>query len=239
MDAAIEREEARRNPQDVDDVEDGNETLAPAAKTKTEPSTPLRTAEGGSGGVGLSRAYSGSTLVPGNFGSPFSPDLTPTVSEEDSSDIPSPPLHRQRVVSSSGIAGQRSSSSTVLGAHALPPSPLSSEHAPAPQPNRLGSNSDISRGTMKMLQEPNVDEAVAEAMRKLSIVNNQQRPERAMKLPRQNPSHAPNDALKRCFQKQIDEELKAKSLNTREWLRMGTWWLMKVSDTTPAPRLTY
>ena len=230
MTSAIEREQATQQ-----EVEAGEEDdcLAPLAKTKTEPSTFAKMPEDEGMEVGISRALTGSTLVPGNAASVLSPDLTPSASEEDGSELGSSPLSRQRKPPTSGKVRQASISNPVPGHQALPPSPLSSdnpsnEHHKSPRSGRLASVGDTPQYPAKPQKEQNVDEAVAEAMKKLSMVNNQQRAERAMKLPRQNALHAPNEALKRCFEKQIEEEMKAKSLNTRDWLRMGTWWLIKV-----------
>ena len=232
MTSAIEREQAT---QQQDEADEEDEFLAPPTKTKTEPSTSAHMSEDGGINAGLSRAMTGSTLVPANAASVRSPELTPSVSSEGGSELGSPPLSRQRKIPTSGKVRQGLTSNPMPG-QALPPSPLSSDNTfgdnqKSSRSNRLVSMGEDSQEPAKPPKEQNVDEAVAEAMKKLSMVNNQQRAERAMRLPRQNALHAPNEALKRCFEKQIEEEMKAKSLNTRDWLRMGTWWLMKVLST--------
>ena len=241
MTSAIEREQANQQEAEVDadaDADEEGDSLAPLTKTKTAPSmsvasTSTPATEDGSVTIGVSRAMTGSTLVPGRTGSILPSDLTPSASEEDGSELGSSPLSRRTKSPIGGGIRQRSTSDSLTGLHIFPPSPLSSDvtssdREKGPRPHRVTSMGDASPLLTKPVKEQNVDEAVAEAMEKLSMVNNQQRAERAMKLPRQNALHAPNAALKRCFEKQIEEEMKAKSLNTRDWLRMGTWWLIKV-----------
>ena len=229
--SAVEREQAT---QEDDDMEEKNDVLAPLGKTQTEPvKVPRTPTEGGSDGPGISRAMTGSTLVPGHTTSVLTPELTPSASEEDGTELGSHFSNRQKKATANYGTHRGSLSSPTLHPYALPPSPLSSdkrssEDPVAPHTTRIGSSSDPTLPAQGSQKELNVAEAVAEAMRKLSVVNNQQRAERATKLPRQNAQHAPNEALKRCFQRQIEEELRAKSLNTRDWLKMGTWWLMKV-----------
>lgn len=232
MISAVEREQAS---QENDDAQEKDDILGPLEKIPTEPSKPPRTpTEDGGDGTGITRAMTGSTLVPGNTLGLLSPELTPSVSSEDGTDLVRSLSNHQKRATANQATHRGSLSSPSLRPNTLPPSPLSSEKRSsedpvAPQSSRLGSMSDPTLPTPAPSKELNVDEAVAEAMRKLSVVNNQQRAERAMKLPRQNAQHAPNEALKRCFQRQIEEELRAKSLNIRDWLKMGTWWLMKVN----------
>lgn len=46
--------------------------------------------------------------------------------------------------------------------------------------------------------------------------------------------HQPDDILKEQFQNLVDDELRLRGLDARDWLRVATWWLLKV----PIPFLT-
>lgn len=74
----------------------------------------------------------------------------------------------------------------------------------------------------------NVDEAVADAKRQLVTVRQREQSTRPPKVPTQDPERTPDPALRAYFQKSADDELQIRRLNPRDWLRVATWWLLKV-----------
>lgn len=71
-------------------------------------------------------------------------------------------------------------------------------------------------------------EAVADARRQLVSVRQREHSSRPLKLVSQDPERTPDPALCAIFQKSADDELQIRRLNARDWLRVATWWLLKV-----------
>lgn len=77
--------------------------------------------------------------------------------------------------------------------------------------------------------ERSPDELVAEVIKTLREKETFHRPLRYDRLRLKN--HQPNRVLSEIFEKHVNDELKRHSLNTfttKRWLRISTWWLLKV-----------
>lgn len=73
-----------------------------------------------------------------------------------------------------------------------------------------------------------VEEAVADARRQLLTVRQREQSSRPLKIVSQDPQRTPDPALSALFQKSANDELQIRRLNARDWLRVATWWLLKV-----------
>lgn len=73
-----------------------------------------------------------------------------------------------------------------------------------------------------------VEEAVADARRQLLTVRQREQSSRPLKVVSQDPQRTPDPALSALFQKFANDELQIRRLNARDWLRVATWWLLKV-----------
>lgn len=73
-----------------------------------------------------------------------------------------------------------------------------------------------------------VEEAVADARRQLLTVRQREQSSRPLKVVSQDPERTPEPALCALFQKSANDELNIRRLNARDWLRVATWWLLKV-----------
>ena len=73
-----------------------------------------------------------------------------------------------------------------------------------------------------------VEEAVADARRELVTVRQREQTSRPLKIVNQDPERMPDPALRALFQRSADDELQIRRLNARDWLRVATWWLLKV-----------
>lgn len=83
--------------------------------------------------------------------------------------------------------------------------------------------------TFKGGKPQDVGEAVAEAIKELSKIRQKEQSSRPLRIVRQDPVHRPDDSLKERFQRLADDELRIRRLNARDWLRVATWWLLKVN----------
>lgn len=76
-------------------------------------------------------------------------------------------------------------------------------------------------------KEQSPDELVAEVIKILREKQTFQRPLRYDRPRIKN--HLPNKVLSEKFEKHVNDELERHSLNTtKKWLRISTWWLLKV-----------
>lgn len=73
-----------------------------------------------------------------------------------------------------------------------------------------------------------VEEVVADARRQLVTVRQREQSSRPLKVVGQDPQRTPDPALSALFQKSANDELQIRRLNARDWLRVATWWLLKV-----------
>jgi len=229
---ALKRQEAARET-----LED-EEELAPLQKSKTAPAVaPSETSN--IDGVGIKRAFTGLTLIeqPSNL----SPESTPSMSSEDATEFtitsPATSTHKSHWVPvSTDKARKGSNMSAERGPKAYPLTPLPSDDMGSeafkspPRPRRLKSLG--AESTMTDLGRPrDVDEVVADAMKTLSTIRQKEQSARPLRIVRQDPQHQADEALQRRFQQLVDDELKVRRLNARCWLRVATWWLLKVRNT--------
>lgn len=80
-----------------------------------------------------------------------------------------------------------------------------------------------------------VEEVVADARRQLVTVRQRELSSRPLKVVSQDPQRTPDPALSALFQKSANDELQIRRLNARDWLRVATWWLLKVLLACPIP----
>ena len=73
-----------------------------------------------------------------------------------------------------------------------------------------------------------VDEVVADAKRQLITIREREQSSRPLKIVSPDPDRMPDPALCALFQKSANDELQIRRLNARDWLRVATWWLLKV-----------
>ena len=64
--------------------------------------------------------------------------------------------------------------------------------------------------------------------KELSKVRKQEEFARPLRYPRRDEIHQPDENLKKMFVELINEEAKYRRPNVRDWLRIATWWLLKV-----------
>lgn len=251
---ALERQEAtvsnsREQMQSQEQEEDDElDELSPLKKSQTAPQARTATPDvEGLGLQGLRRAFTGATLV--EPVSNVSPESTPSMSEEDTSEFgsPLPPMRKKPPTH----IGKRKGSSYSMDRverdrKALPPSPRPSEDYQAE--HTKSPSSDLKKPRSKKLAStskgpavkvngmgqnaPDVDEVVAEAMQQLSRIRQKEQSARPLRIVRQDPVHQPDETLKARFQQLADDELSIRRLNAKDWLRVATWWLLKARYNT-------
>ena len=74
----------------------------------------------------------------------------------------------------------------------------------------------------------NVAETVAAVMKEIFLSRQSGLASRPLEVEPQDPEHRPDDELRERFQALKDIELQIRRHNTRDWLRVATWWLLKV-----------
>lgn len=77
---------------------------------------------------------------------------------------------------------------------------------------------------------PRVMEAVMSAMQHLHHVRYQEQMSRPIRFEPQNELHRPSSGVLKVFEASVNEEMHIRRLITRDWLRVSTWWLLKVSS---------
>ncbi|KAJ5526258.1 hypothetical protein N7494_012908 [Penicillium frequentans] len=77
----------------------------------------------------------------------------------------------------------------------------------------------------------NVLGAVTSAMQQLRQVRLQEQLARPIRYVPQNKMHKPDQGTLKAFESSVNEELQARRLITRDWLRIATWWLLKARAT--------
>ena len=222
---ALERQEA--SEEGIDEAND----LAPLQKSKTAPTAPFESSDTNSPGIGITRMFTGSTLV--DPSTAISPESTPSMSSEDTSDFgpasPVTPNKRDWVQTSTG---KTRLSSLDSDSKALPTASTTSELDSDPARKQMRSRRLLSSAgessTMKGEKPQNVGEVVADAMKTLSLIRQKEQSARPLRIIPQDPQHTPDDTLKTRFQEHVNDELQIRRLNARDWLRIATWWLLKV-----------
>lgn len=231
---ALERQEASKET-----VETAEE-LTPIARVQTAPTVAATAKEmpedlEGLGLQSIRRAFTGATLVDPTA---LPPELTPPVSEEDASDHGSPKATSSKARSiPAGKSRKASTFSVGQETKALLPSPLasdgySSESSKKARSDRMASSAGQTAnflGKEKACQDQGaVMEAVAEAMQELSRVRQKEQSARPLRIVREDAIHRADDALRERFQQLAEDELRIRRLNAKDWLRVATWWLLKV-----------
>lgn len=226
---AMKRQDEKQTAVDESD-EDADETT-PLRRVRSVPATQLGSLNGESlVGKNLRRAITGTTLVdpPGKN---VSPESTPSLSEADLSEFGN--AHGQ-------VPRMGSPMNFDQGIRVLPPSPrasedLSTESLGTRRTRNLSSTSgdttnkaNGSPSATNCRKEKDLIEVVADARRELSKIRQKEQSQRPLRIVRQDKDHQPSNDLKEQFQKLADEELQIRRLNTRDWLRVATWWLLKV-----------
>ena len=201
--------------------EQGDEELSsPLSKERTTDSNEAST---GYPMEGINRQFTGSTMVADRIVP--SPDSTPSLGSEEAFD---------------NVCNDRST--TLILGRTRRPSQLRSDVKPltaSPRASEEGIDAKSKRSSSAMIPTapeelstkeptPNVGEAVAEAMRALKQVRKLEQSNRPLPIKPQDPLHKPSEELKKQFQEFADNELKLRKLNARDWLRLATWWLLKV-----------
>ncbi|KAJ5759178.1 hypothetical protein N7520_006334 [Penicillium odoratum] len=77
----------------------------------------------------------------------------------------------------------------------------------------------------------NVMEAVTSAMQQLRQVRLQEQLARPIRYIPQTKLHRPDQDTIKIFESSVNEELQARRLITKDWLRIATWWLLKARAT--------
>ena len=229
---ALERQEASEG-QTIDDEDD---QLGPLHKSKTVPTVPPETFDINGPGLGINRAVTEDTLVESNMGA--SPESTPSMSSEDTSEVapasPITPRHkRQWTPISTGRARPGGSFSTDRDLKTFAPNSINSGDLGDDFPQKPTRPRRGDTTTARHEKAQNVGEVVADAMKTLSLIRQKEQSARPLRIVRQDPQHTPDQALKKRFQELVDDELKIRRLNARDWLRVATWWLLKVRMMPP------
>ncbi|KAL8795321.1 MAG: hypothetical protein Q9195_002191 [Heterodermia aff. obscurata] len=218
-----------------EEVVDENDQLAPLQKSKTVPTAGSDLSEADDPGLGIRRQFTETTLVDQNVGA--SPDSTPSLSSEEAPEVtstsPITPKHKRHwIPTTTGKTRTGGSFSQDRDVKAIHQNPMTYESAgvdlartTARSRRLLSLGADST--TTEQEKPQNVDEVVAEAMKTLSLIRQKEQAARPLRIVRQDPQHAPDEVLKKKFQQLVDEELKIRKLNARDWLRVATWWLLK------------
>lgn len=77
----------------------------------------------------------------------------------------------------------------------------------------------------------NVAEAVTSTMDQLRQVRLQEQLARPIRYEPQNQTHKPDPDIVKIFETSVNEELPMRKLDTTDWLRVATWWLLKARAT--------
>ena len=206
------------------DQEETDDTT-PLFRSKTSPIDHL---DGENSISGISRTFTSSTLLDRDVGT--SPESS--INGEDVSEV--------GIRMSSDTAARKFSNPTnkPLSARSmtverdwppLSPNLVKSEdayqHVPRKSPSEKSSLR--SEDTCRKDYTPNVATVVHEAMQELSNIRQRELSVRRLRIKPQDPVHRPNETLKRRFEELAQYEMADRRLNSKDWLRLGTWWLLK------------
>lgn len=181
---------------------------------------------------GLNRAFTGTTLQDPNLN--LSPESTPSMSDEDSEYRMARPLnsnHRQKV--DSNQKRQFSAPTSDRGLGIFPKSEDGvNDVTRSPRSEKLqliaGESPMTINETPGANRNHDVAEVIADAMKELSKIRQREQSLRPLRVIRLDPDKRPDNMLSARFQKFADDELKIRRLNAKDWLRVATWWLLKV-----------
>ena len=225
---ALERQENAQETPEEDE-------LGPLQRSKTSPTTaPSETSD--LEGLGIKRVFTGTTLVEPT--ATASPESTPSMSSEDAPDImaaSSATQKHKRPRASTSTSGARKGSNMSIrrDPKASPPSPIMSDDLESdtfkkPSRSRRMTSTDGESTPTTSSKPQDVSEVVADAMKTLSIIKQKEQSTRPLGIVRPDPKHQADQGLKQLFQQHHDDELKIRKLNARDWLKVATWWLLKV-----------
>lgn len=228
MQAMEQQDKANRASREIEDEVD---ELTPLIHSKT---VPAQTEDGdGLGLRGINRVFTGTTLSASITKVPQ--DSTPPLSEVDGSDMDTPkscmPTNRLR---------KTSAPTTDRDHRLLPSSPRSSEDYTNGSIRSYHSRKDFLQSGESSADVNDlgageahiVIQAVAEAMKELSKIKQREQSSRPPRLVPEDPDRRPNSMLSERFHQLADEELQIRRLNVKDWLRVATWWLLKVKSFT-------
>lgn len=229
---ALERQEASEG----EAIDDDDDQLASLQDSKIIPTAFPESLDANGLGFGMKRVVTEDTLVESNMGG--SPESTPSMSSEDASEVastlPITPKHKRQLAPlSTGSARPWGSNGKDRDLNTFSPNPIPSRNREDGYPQKPTRSrrhpSSGGESTAARREKPqNVDELVADAMETLTLIRQKEQAARPLRIVRQDPQHVPDQALKRRFQELVDDELKIRRLNARDWLRVATWWLLKV-----------
>lgn len=152
-----------------------------------------------------------------------SPPCSPIARKSSFPSKPTYPSH-----SFSGTHRKFSTASPRSSDNALPETKNSHRfEKPPDKTTQADNNQDL--GKIENGTTPNVFEVVAEAMKELSHVRKREQSARPLRIVDQDKVHRPNQFVKAKFEELAQDELRIRKLNSRDWLRVATWWLLKVS----------
>ena len=219
---ALERQEATQ--------EDADETV-PLFQTRSSPPSALDHEDPGV--QQISRQFTGSTLT--DLRLPVSPETTPSMSEEDS-EASTKVASNFSPRKSSVPTGRPHQTSTLNVEHdgrLLPPSPLRSEDGFQDISRKSFSGKSTLVGSEETPPQTGIlelEEVVEDAMQELFRARQKELTAKPLRVRPQDPVHRPSESVKQMFQEFAKDEMDYRRPNTRELLRLGTWWLLKVSQ---------
>ena len=95
-----------------------------------------------------------------------------------------------------------------------------------------GRASDVSARPRELptrnLGAPDMAETVTAVMKEIQLNRQCRHASRPLMVEPQDPQHRPDDEFRKMFKAQKDTELQNGRHNARDWLRVATWWLLKV-----------
>lgn len=225
---ALERQEASEAADEQSD-----DTSSPLKRSRTNPAELHEFAEANGLGLrGMQRQFTDITLVDRTA----SPESTPSLSEEDALDLgvaTRPTAVSPRRASKPDGKSRRSVSNTIDSRPFPPNNKIFDAEISGTTRTRSSGSLSIANGepSVKGGNAPNVLEVVAEAMKELSRIRQREQSQRPLRIVPQDPVHRPDDSLREKFQESVNDESKVRSSNARDWLRVATWWLLKVKGT--------
>lgn len=77
---------------------------------------------------------------------------------------------------------------------------------------------------------PDLEEVVDHAMQELFRARQKEHTAKPLRIRPQDPVHRPSESTKRIFEELAKDEMDYRRPNARDLLRLGTWWLLKVSQ---------
>ena len=170
----------------------------------------------------LRRQYTSSTLVPDRL-TAMSIDSPPSTSDDSEFGLVSPSKPQRKLSALTKKFQPTSSPSATLWS---PPSPVASDDGLALQ-YKSRHTSSASKETSE--GDTDLRAVLDSAMVELGRIRQKERQARPLKIPDQNSIPHPDQKLISEFEQSVTMELEYRKLNTKDWLRAGTWWLLKAT----------